>query len=252
MLLEDVLATPGEEDYNSRDAVDVSGHMNRSGRLDWTIPEGTWAILRFGYTISGAKVSTSAESWKGLAIDHLDPRALRSYWRQVVNPLIADAGPLAGRTLKYLMTDSWEIGGSNWTPCFPEEFRRRRGYDLLPFLPVVAGRIADGREASNRFLNDFRKTIGDCIAENHYLLMREMARRHGIGVHPEAGGPHGAPIDSLRCMGLTDIPMSEFWARAKTHRTQDIDRPRRADPSQGFRRPRTHTFCPEAPALGSE
>ena len=54
--------------------------------------------------------------------------------------------------------------------------------------------------------------------------MREMARHHGIGVHPESGGPHGAPIDSLRLMGLCDIPMSEFWARATTHRTRDVDR----------------------------
>ena len=147
MLLVDVPAIPGEEDYHSRDVVDISSHMDASGRLTWTAPAGTWAILRFGYTISGAQVSTCSESWKGLAIDHLDPLTLRSYWHKVVDPLIADAGPLAGRTLKYFMTDSWEIGGSNWTPRVS---RRISQPPRLRFAHVPAGRGRTDRRQPQR------------------------------------------------------------------------------------------------------
>lgn len=112
----------------------------------------------------------------------------------------------------------------NWTPGFRDEFRERRGYDLTPFLPVTAGKIVDNRDVTNRFLADFRKTIGDCIVENHYGVMKQLAHRHGMAIHPESGGPHGAPIDSLRCLGLSDIPMSEFWARSWRHRVKDENR----------------------------
>lgn len=80
----------------------------------------------------------------------LDAGAFGRYWDAVVEPLIADAGSLAGRTLKYLHTDSWEVEAVNWTPTLREHFQRRRGYDLLPFLPVLAGRIVDDRSLSHR------------------------------------------------------------------------------------------------------
>lgn len=223
-LLTDVPAVAGEEDCQSRDVIELTKKMDAQGRLHWRVPAGQWEILRFGYTASGAKVSTCSPGWNGLAIDYLDPDAFRFYWREVVEPLLADAGPLAGRSLKYLHTDSWELGGANWSAHFREEFRRRRGYDPAPFLPVFAGRIVDSRDASNRFLFDLRKTVGECIAENHYKLMGELARQHGIGIHPESGGPHGAPIDSIHNMGLSDVPMSEFWARSWRHRVADSDR----------------------------
>ena len=223
-LLADDPDQPGEEDLRAKDVLDLTGNLDKDGNLRWDVPEGSWQVLRFGYTITGAKVSTSSPGWSGLALEYLDSDSLRSYWKQVVDPLIADAGPLAGKSLKYFHTDSWECGGVNWTANFAEEFRKRRGYDLRPYLPVLAGRIVDSRSASNRFLNDFRKTIGDCVADNHYRLFAEMSHLHGIGIHPESGGPHGAPVDALKCLGRSDIPMMEFWARAKTHRVREEDR----------------------------
>ena len=143
---------------------------------------------------------------------------------RVIAPLVTDASPYVGKTLKYLTTDSWELGGVNWTARFRDEFHRRRGYDLLPWLPVITGSIIDNREASNRFFNDFRRTIGDLIADEHYKVFAELARRSGLGIHPESGGPHGAPIDALRNLGIGAFPQTEYWARAKTHRVLDEDR----------------------------
>jgi len=223
-LLTDVPARPGEEDTIGTRVIDLTSRMQPDGRLSWQVPEGEWEVLRFGYTASGARVSTSSQPWQGLALDYLDRGALESYWRQVVAPLIADAGPLAGRTFKYLVTDSWELGGVNWTANFRDEFRKRRGYDPLPYLPVFAGRLVDSRDASNRFLNDLRRTIGDLVAERHYAVFAELAGRHGMGIHCESGGPHGAPVDALLNLGLNAFPQMEFWAQSKTHRVRDEDR----------------------------
>jgi hypothetical protein len=224
-LLEDLPPEPGEEDAKSSDVVDLSGRVSGDGVLDWTPPPGEWEILRFGCTLNDhSRVSTCSDGWQGYALDPFDAAAFRSYWQQVVEPLIADAGPLAGSTLRYLHTDSWEVEAANWTPTLREEFRKRRGYDMLAFFPAVAGRIIDSRGVTNRFLHDFRKTMGDLAVDNHFRLFSAWAAKHGLLLHPESGGPHAVPIDSLRCLGIDDAPMSEFWAWSWRHRVGDQNR----------------------------
>ena len=224
-LFEEFPATAEEEDTRVAEVLDLTAKLSKDGLLHWEAPAGTWQILRFGCTIGDhSHVSTCSEGWQGYALDVLDAGAFNRYWDAVVEPLIADAGPLAGRTLKYLHTDSWEVEPLNWTPTFQEEFRKRRGYDLLPFFPVLAGRIVDSRQASDRFLYDFRKTLGDLAIDNHYRIFRDRAHQHGLQIHPESGGPHAVPIDAQRCLGMDDAPMSEFWAWSWTHRVGDINR----------------------------
>ncbi len=224
-LFEEDAAAPGEEDTRSDSVVDLTAKMEADGTLRWDAPEGEWEILRFGCTIGDhSKVSTSSEGWTGFALDVLDAGAFQRYWDAVVEPLIADAGPLAGKTLKYLHTDSWEVEAVNWTPTLREAFQKLRGYDFLPWLPVLAGRIVNSRAESNRFLHDYRKTLGDLAIENHYRPFRDGARRHGMQIHPESGGPHASPIDAQRCLGYNDVPMSEFWAWSWRHRVGEENR----------------------------
>ncbi|MDR1498456.1 MAG: discoidin domain-containing protein [Puniceicoccales bacterium] len=215
---------PNDAPTPLRDVRVITKHLSADGTLNWDVPAGDWIILRLGYTQSGNHVSTASGKWQGFTIDYLSREALNAYWKQSVEPLLKDAGALAGKTLRYLHTDSWECGGMNWTPDFIQEFEKRRGYNPLPFLPIIAGQILNDRKTSNRFLNDFRRTIGDCIRDRHYALIQDMAAKYDIGIHPESGGPHGAPIDSLQLLGLSDIPMSEFWSWSPRHRVGDINR----------------------------
>jgi hypothetical protein len=156
-------------------------------------------------------------------LDYLDADAFRGYWQQVVAPFLADAGPYAGKTLKCLQTDSWELGGVNWTKTFAAEFKQRRGYGIQPWLPVIAGKIVSSRAESNKFLNDFRRTIADLVHDNHYTLMAAHARKLGMGIQPESGGPHCACLDALQNFGLNEMPMSEFWVPSP-HRPADEQR----------------------------
>ncbi len=214
-------AVADEQDVHSASIVDISPKMDEYGRLKWDVPPGTWRIIRYGSVLTGAQVSTSSHGWQGLSFDHLSAKALDRYLAAVVDPILESAGKYVGRSLKYLHTDSWEMGPVNWTEDFPVEFEKRRGYDMMPYLPVLAGKNVDSRDASNRFLYDFRKTIGDLIADRMYSRFAEYAHERGLMVHPESGGPHSAPIDALKCLGRNDVPMGEFWARAETHRASD-------------------------------
>ena len=224
-LFAEIPATPDEQDADTADVVDLTAKLGTDDVLKWDAPAGDWEILRFGYTIGDhAYVSTCSQGWDGFAIDVYSATAFQNYWNKIVEPLIQDAGPLAGKTLKYLHTDSWEIELANWTPLLRDEFQKRRGYDLLPWLPVLAGRIVNSREESDRFLFDYRQTLGDLTIDNHYRLFRDNAHAHGIGIHPESGGPHAVPIDAQRDLGWDDAPMSEFWAWSWEHRIGDANR----------------------------
>src|SRR5690606_34960052 len=133
--------------------------------------------------------------WNGLMIDFMSEKHFNRYWDANIEPLLKVIGPLAGSTLRNLQTDSWEGGGLNWTENFREEFKTRRGYDLLSYLPIVAGKIIESRDISNRFLADLRKTVGDCIADNHYGTFSKRAKEHGMNILPESAGPHAGPFD---------------------------------------------------------
>ncbi|PTX91564.1 glycosyl hydrolase [Opitutus sp. ER46] len=225
VLLTDVASTPGEADTTAGAVVNLTGQLGPDGSLAWDVPAGDWRILRIGCTVGEhARVSTHSDGWSGYAIDAYDAGAFQRYWNAAVEPLLVEAGARASRTLKYLHTDSWEIEAASWTPTLRDEFRARRGYDLLPWLPVIAGYIVDSREASNRFLFDFRKTMGELAVDHHYVPFKERARAHGLLLHPESGGPHSSPFDAQRCLGLNDAPMSEFWAWSPRHRIGDPNR----------------------------
>jgi hypothetical protein len=224
-LFAEIPAPPGEPDAAAAEVVDLTKNLSTDGTLRWDAPPGEWQVLRFGYTIGDhAYVSTGSDGWNGFAIDVYSATAFQNYWDKIVEPLIADAGALAGKSLKYLHTDSWEVELANWTPTLRAEFQKRHGYDLLPWLPVLAGRIVNSRAESDRFLFDYRQTLGDLAIDNHYRLFRDNAHQHGLLIHPESGGPHAVPIDAQRCLGWDDAPMSEFWAWSWRHRIGDANR----------------------------
>lgn len=195
--------------------------LTRGDTVHIDLPAGEWELLRIGYTDSGATVSTSSDTWKGLAIDYLSRRAFDDYWNQNVKPLLEDAKPF--HSLKYLATDSWEVGGTNWTDDFREQFQQRRGYDPVPYLPIVAGRILGDRSVSTRFLTDLRRTVADLIVANHDDLFAERAAAFGLGVQAETGGPHAAPMDGLETFRHAAMPQTEFWAQNE-HRGEDRER----------------------------
>ena len=223
-LLTDNAAQPGEQDTTLDRVLNISASVDARGHLAWRPPTpGTWEILRIGYTDSDARVLTSSDTWQGLAIDYLDRKAFDTYWDKTLAPLLDAAKPYLRTTLIGLTTDSWELGGTNWTGRFADEFRRRRGYDPIPYLPVVAGRIVGDRAKSDAFLNDLRRTVGDLVTD-HYDHFAERAKEYGLGIQCESGGPHGAPFDALETFRSAIAPQTEFWAKSDEHRSTDEDR----------------------------
>jgi len=216
MVSKRLLSDPKSErlKWDAKHAVDVTRFMDGNGRLDWEAPVGRWRLMRIGYTIWGRNVSCPGSSPVGLEIDPTSAEAMDFHFANTGAKLIADAGPLAGKTLQYFHIDSWEIPPSTWTQKMREEFQRRRGYDPLPFLPAMAGWTVDDTEATTRFGQDFRRTVADLVAANYYGRLAELTVKGGLrGTHSESGGPGSHWIDALQCLGSEAVPMGEFWLR---------------------------------------
>jgi hypothetical protein len=204
------------------DIIDLASYYDsKNGILTWDVPEGEWTIVRYGMTSTGKRNNYASEGYKGgLCYDPINQRGITAHFRDVAEPLI-DMARKNGNSLKFVHVDSWEMGIVNWTQNFESEFKERRGYDLGPYLPVLTGRLVGNREISNRFLEDYRLTIGDLAVEYNYGLLKTLAESAGIAMHSESAGPHIPPVDGLRSLGVNDIPMGEAWARANTHRTTE-------------------------------
>jgi len=190
----------------------ISAQMDAQGRLAWDVPEGEWTVLRIGHTCTGAENAPAPTSGRGLECDKLSQAGIEANFAGMMAKLAADTGLKPGQTGPGLVAthiDSWENGSQNWTPRMREEFRQRRGYDLMPFLPVLSGRVVDTLEISERFLWDLRRTVSELVVENYAGRMRELAHAHGLRFTVEA---YGGPCDVIPYAGESDEPMGEFWS----------------------------------------
>jgi len=196
------------------DVLDLTSKMDHEGNLKWEVPPGRWTILRIGYSLTGSKNRPAVPSGLGYEVDKLSRKHTESYLRGYIDPIAQTLGPLYGKSMRYVLLDSWEAGMQNWTDEMLSEFRNRRGYDPIPYLPTLAGRVVENSEISDRFLWDFRRTLADMFAANHYGAVTEMLHRQGIGTYGEAAGVSLEILeDTLLNKKNVDIPMAEFWVR---------------------------------------
>ncbi|MGA2533761.1 MAG: glycosyl hydrolase [Candidatus Aminicenantales bacterium] len=187
---------------------DLTARLDKDGRLAWDVPAGKWTIMRLGHTGTGVENAPAPATGRGLECDKLSREGIEAQFAGLMAKLIADAGPAAGKALVATHIDSWENGAQNWTARMREEFRARRGYDPIPFLPAISGRVVDSLEVSERFLWDLRQTVTDLLVENYAGHMATLAHEHGLRLSIEA---YGGPCDDITYGGRADEPMGEFW-----------------------------------------
>ncbi len=207
------LPTPATEGVRKSDVIDLTAKMRPDGSLDWTPPAGRWVVLRLGCSLTGARNSPASPEATGLEVDKLSAKHVKSYFDNYLGQYKDTVGELMGkRGLQYVITDSWEAGVQNWTDDMMAEFAKRRGYDMKPWLPVLAGRVVENAEASDRFLWDFRKTIIELTTDNHYDLLGTMLKARNMGRYTESHENGRAFLgEGMDVKRNADIPMSAMW-----------------------------------------
>jgi hypothetical protein len=199
-----------ETSFAPNQMIDPKALVDLTGKKEWNAPPGQWTLVRIGHTCTGA--TTHPSTTLGLECDKMSTAAVKSHIGNLYGPVWQDSPEQTGTTFRYILLDSWEAGCENWTPLMREEFCKRRGYDLQPWLPALTGRVILNPDATDRFLWDYRRTLADLVADNHYGTFQAEAHAHHMGLMSEAPGI-GSPTvaDGLQCKGRCDIPMGEFW-----------------------------------------
>jgi hypothetical protein len=210
-------SSPGPPPLVIRDRAevqDISAHF-KNGQLTWDVPAGKWTLIRYVCANTGERLKVPSPNSDGLATDNFNAEATSAYIRHVTDRLEARLGDLRKTALTHLYLPSYEVRGAIWTDDFPEQFKVYRGYDPRPFLPALNGAVIENREITDRFLYDFRKTLGELLVDAYYRKASASARRVGLGVEAEAGGPgppvHQVPVDALAALGAIDAMRGEFW-----------------------------------------
>jgi hypothetical protein len=207
---------PGNLCVDKDKIINITNKLGADGKLNWEVPAGKWTIIRIGHTSTGHTNATGGGGI-GLECDKFSPEAAKIQFDNWFGEAIKQVGPdLAKRVLKIFHVDSWECGSQNWSPVFAAEFQRRRGYDLLPYLPLMAGVPMDSAEKSEKVLADVRQTIAELLVDNFYGTMAKLAHEKGCTFTAESVAPTMMG-DGLLHYQKADIPMGEFWFRSPTH-----------------------------------
>lgn len=184
--------------------------------LTTTLPKGKWKLLRMGHTATG-HTNATAGGGKGLECDKFNPKAVRKQFDNWFAQAFVKTNPdVARRVLKYMHVDSWECGSQNWSDTFAAEFQKRRGYDLMPYLPLLAGIPMESAERSEKILRDVRTTIGELVVDVFYQVLADCAKEYDCQFSAECVAPTMVS-DGLLHYQKVDLPMGEFWLNSPTH-----------------------------------
>ena len=207
--------TPENDDaIRKSDIIVLTDKMSSDGTLNWTAPAGEWNIIRYGYSLIGKENGPASAEATGLEVDKLDPEAIKRYFTTYLDMYKDATGGLMGAKggLQYMVTDSYEAGAQNWTANLPAEFKKRRGYDLLPWMPALSGHVVGSANETDQFLRDFRQTLGDLIVAYHYDGLTDILASYGMKRYTESHEDGTAMIaDGMEVKRKAAIPMSAMW-----------------------------------------
>jgi alpha-L-rhamnosidase/Glycosyl hydrolases family 2, sugar binding domain len=199
------------------DVIDLTAKMKGDGTLDWTPPAGNWMVLRIGSSLTGHENGPAPAEATGLEVDKLNRDDVKNYVEGYLKMYAETVGAdkIGADGISYMLSDSIEVGPQNWTDHILDEFQKRRGYDPRPWLPAMTGVIIKSTADTDRFLWDFRRTISELLAENHYGEIAEDLHAHGMRYYGEALEYHRPSLgDDMEMRSRTDVPMGAMWTWA--------------------------------------
>ena len=199
------------------EVIELTSKMRPDGTLDWTPPPGRWVVLRFGYSLLGITNHPATAEATGLEVDKLNGSDVRKYMEKYLDSYKETVGPelMGTHGLTYVINDSWEAGSQNWTDNMIADFKKLRGYDPVPWMPVLSGEVVGSAAESDRFLWDFRETIGDLIATEHYGVLESVLHEWHMEHYGESHESGRAFVaDGMEVKKYNEVPMSAMWTQS--------------------------------------
>lgn len=203
--------------------VDITDYL-KGGEFIYDVPEGgpyqIYFLVRFD---SFACVINGAPGAAGSMLNHMNEKVVRTYLDKMSDTIESRIGPLSNH-IRALFVDSMELEGCNWTDDFREEFIKRRGYDVMPWLAFTmfeTGRLGDvtnydfGAKQGEAFKNkvdrvryDFELTKAELLDERFSATFRQWCRDKGVKARAQTYGRGFFPLETA--LGY-DLPEGESW-----------------------------------------
>jgi hypothetical protein len=209
-------------------AVILTERMKSDGSLDWDVPAGTWHLFVFRQIPTEQPVIGASGTGPQLVLDHLNEAAFAAHARRVGDPLVAEVPFDIGSSFRAIFCDSLELQQYIfWSDDFIAQFKKRRGYDLTPYLAILRQPgyndfyfshpggypLYDVPGDGDVIRADYWKTVSELITEGFYQPFDDWARKHNLLSRVQA---HGAPADILKLYGMASIPETEQLAGGNT------------------------------------
>lgn len=172
-----------------------------NGILQNKLPKGSWCLLRMGHTSTGQTHATDGKGM-GLEVDRFSPSAVKKLFDSWYAPLLNRPH---GDVVSYLYIDPREWGSQNWGCQFAEEFKVRRGYDLIPYLPVMAGVPLESASRYEQVQNDIRLTIEELVKEKFFQTFTRLSEEQYVEVSCEPILRTNHPDDMFRAVSRAHI-----------------------------------------------
>jgi hypothetical protein len=179
---------------------------------------GANTVLLFITSLTGQQVKRPSVNAEGFVLDHYNRAAIDAHLNLMGDRLMTAFGdhpPYA------VFSDSLEVYAADWTPDFINEFRKRRGYDLTPYLPALAGDIG---EKTLAIRHDWGKTLTELVDDNYLKPINEWAAKHGTKFRSQT---YGYPPVVMSSNALVALPEGEGaqwralsssrWASSASH-----------------------------------
>ncbi len=215
-----VLAVPATGVVPKDQIIDLTSRMGADGRLIWDAPPGTWTVYRFGHTTMGTLIQPAQWRATGFEADKMSPAAVTFHMEHVIGEIQRHLGDLIGTGFTHLHFDSYEAGTPTWTPQMRAEFLARRGYDLMPFLPILAKRTVGSIEQTKKFETDFADTVKDLYRDVYFATTARLLRDAKLTFMCE---PYGGPWRQDDVMPLVERVVTEFWTNGGKFAPYELD-----------------------------
>ncbi|MFT3933637.1 MAG: glycosyl hydrolase [Chitinophagaceae bacterium] len=195
--------------------IDISKYLTADGVLNWNVPAGEWIIMRTGMTPTGTKNGPASPEATGYEVDKMSKLHAEQHFYGHMGEILKRIPEEDRKCFKVVVQDSYEMGGQNFTDDFLTDFKKRYGYDALPFLPVYQGKVVKDELSSDRFLWDMRRMVADKVAYDYVGGLREVSHKHGLRTWLENYGHWGFPSEFLMYGGQSDEISGEFWSEGE-------------------------------------
>ncbi len=211
---------------NSLDGVKDITNQVKTGFITATIPKGKYVLYTLVKIHGFLEVINGAPGANGPVLNHYNKAAVSKYLNHMSEGIQKKTGPLS-KHIRAFFTDSMELEGANWTADMEAEFKKRRGYDLMPYLPFTQfkvgsmGNVFDysygaelGAEMKNmiqRVRYDFELTKTDLLQERFIDTFTKWCKDNRVKSRAQAYGRGYFPLEGSFNM---DIPECETWIKA--------------------------------------